>query len=339
MDTVEASLRRRGIPKWALPVFGYGISAISLVWVFSKFPFVQLGQQLRTIHWSWVALAILAEVLVYFAEAWRWAVLLKPAGAPPFLSCLQAVFVGLLYNDILPARTGEVVRCFLLSYKTNIHLPLTLTSDLIERIMDGVWIVLIYLAVTPFVTRHPDVDYVMWIFGSVVVVIAAILLWMLFHRQGAHHFLNSRSWGRRVIHVLDEIHALGHWRELGLAFLIGGLYWALQAVAIWALAKADDFDFGVASVTFILVVRTVYTVIPSAPASMGTYQFAIVHALRLLLTERANSQIFAEIAFSILTLPLLVGGAVALASAGFSLKNLHLHAHSAHAKRHHKKES
>ncbi|MDE3195741.1 MAG: flippase-like domain-containing protein, partial [Acidobacteriota bacterium] len=81
MDTVEASLRKLRIPKWTLPVFGYGLSAISLIWVLSKFPFAQLGQHLRTMDWRWVAVAVIAEVLVYFADAWRWMVLLRPAGA------------------------------------------------------------------------------------------------------------------------------------------------------------------------------------------------------------------------------------------------------------------
>jgi len=339
MDTLEASLRKRRIPKWALPVFGYGISAISLIWVFSKFPFAQLGHHLRNMEWKWVALAIIAEVFVYFADAWRWMVLLRPAGAPSFVSCLQAVFVGLFANDILPARTGEIIRCFLLSYKTEVHLPLALTSDFIERIMDGLWIVLIYLIITFRVSTHRAVTDVMWVFGSVVLAISLLILWILFHRQKAHHFVNNRSWGARFVHLFEEIHNLGHWRELRNAFAIGGLYWLLQGLAIWAIARGDAFYFGPSEIAFLLVIKTVGTLAPSAPASMGLYQSSTVYALRLLLTERGEAEILAEIMFTFLTLPLIIGGAVAIASAGFSLKNLHLHAHHAHSTRHHKKEA
>jgi len=139
-------------------------------------------------------------------------------GAPPFASCLQAVFVGLLANDILPARAGEIIRCFLLSYKTKVHLSLAITSDFIERIMDGLWIVLIYLAVTVSVSTHRAVDDVMWVFGSSVVAISLLIIWVLFHRQHAHHFANRRSWGARLIQLFEELHSLGHWRELGIAF-------------------------------------------------------------------------------------------------------------------------
>src|SRR5437868_8244730 len=102
MDTTETPSTRRGIPKWLVPAIGYTISAVSLVWVFSKFPVAQLGEHLRTIGWWWVGAAILCEFVAYFADAWRWMVLLEPVGAPSFGSCVQSVFVGILANDVLP---------------------------------------------------------------------------------------------------------------------------------------------------------------------------------------------------------------------------------------------
>src|SRR2546423_1337653 len=127
--------KRLKLPKWLIPAVGYSISAISLVWVFSKFPYSQLGDPLRTMDWAWVAIAIVCEISVYFFDAWRWAALLKPVGSPSFGLCLQSVFVGLFGNDVLPAKAGELIRCFLLSFETKVPLPLALTSDLILRVM------------------------------------------------------------------------------------------------------------------------------------------------------------------------------------------------------------
>jgi uncharacterized protein (TIRG00374 family) len=331
MDTVEAVVKRRGIPKWVVPVAGYGLSAASLVWVFSKFPFAQLGDHLRTLSWAWVALAVVVEVVVYFADAWRWMVLLGPAGAPPFISCLQSVFVGLFANDILPAKTGEILRCFLLSYKNDIPVSIVLTSDVVIRIMDGLWIVILYLAITAQVSTHVAVDRAMLAFGIGAVALALVLLWVLFHRQHAHHFVNNKSWAARFTHLLHEVHRLGHWRELGRTMAIGGLYWALQALAIWAICRADKFEFGVSETIFLMVVKTVVTLAPSAPANMGLYQSSAVYAMGLLLTEKGPAEVMAEIMFVVLTLPLIVGGAIAIASAGFNLSDLHKHAHAAHA--------
>jgi uncharacterized protein (TIRG00374 family) len=223
METVEALPRRPKIPGWLIPAVGYSISAVALVWVFSKFPFAELGEHLRTVDWTWVAIAIIAEIAVYFIDAWRWMVLLGPVGAPSFACCLQAVFVGLFAHDILPAKAGEVIRCFLLSFKSEVPISLALTSDFIERIMDGIWVVILYVLITFQISTHTMVNRVMWGFGAGVAVVSLILLWVLFHRQHAHSFVNNTGWAARFIHLLEEIHRLGHWRELGLAMAISSL--------------------------------------------------------------------------------------------------------------------
>jgi glycosyltransferase 2 family protein len=326
MDTVEAPPRRRRIPKWLVPAIGYTVSAASLTWVFWKFPFAQLADHLRTLEWNWVALAVLFEVSVYFADAWRWGALLRPVGKPSFGLCLQSVFVGVLANDILPAKAGEVVRCLLLSYETEVPVSLAITSDVILRIMDGLWIVVLYLIVTFQIATHVDVTDGMWIFGTCAVAIAAVLLLVLFRRKHAHHFVKTKSWAARFTHLLDEIHRLGDWRGLRAAMAISGLYWLAQILAIWALTKADRFDLGLSAAAFLLVVKSVLTLIPNAPANMGAYQAAVVYAFGFLLVERANAQAFSEIMFAFLTLPVAVGGAIAVVFADIDLLALHRHA-------------
>ena len=66
--------------------------------------------------------------------------------------------------------------------------------------MDGLWIVILYLLVTFQIGSHTMVNRIMWGFGSGVLVVSLILLWVLFHRQHAHHFVNNTSWAARFIH-------------------------------------------------------------------------------------------------------------------------------------------
>ncbi len=323
MDSVEAPPKRRKLPQWLIPAIGYTVSAVSLVWSFSKFPYAQLGDHIRTLDWRWVWLAIAFEFAVYFFDAWRWRKLLAPVKEPSFGLCLQSVFVGLFANDVLPAKAGELIRCFLLSYETGIPLSLAFTSQIILRLMDGVWIVLLYLMVTLQIGTHPVVRDVMWGFGIGVVVVAALALFLLFRRHHAHHFFKNSSWAGRFVHLLDGLHRLGHWPALRSAMLISGLYWLAQALAIWALTRSDKFDLGITAATFLLVVKAVGTMIPNAPASVGAYQAAAMYGLGVLLVEHANAQIFAEIMFWFLSLPVAIGGALAVAFTGVDITALH----------------
>src|SRR5438067_13315052 len=159
--------------------------------------------------------------------------------------------------------------------------------------MDGIWIVLLYLAITFQISTHVIVNRVMWAFGAAVVAVALLILFVLFHRQHAHHFVKNTSWAARFVHFLDEIHRLGHWRELGAAMAISGFFWLAQVLAVWALFGADAFDLGISAAAFRLIVKSVGTLIPNAPANVGAYQAATIYALGLLFVERPNAQIFA----------------------------------------------
>lgn len=233
---------------------------------------------------------------------------------------------------MLPARAGEAVRCFLLSYKTDIHLPLVITSMVILRVLDGLWIVIFYFATfwaveSPRAVTSGMIAYAVGI-GSLIL----LLLFVLFYRQHAHHFVSSSSWGARFVHFLDEIHKLGNWRELRIVMLISGGYWALQICAFWAITRADNCYFNFAQMTYAFILKNVGTLLPTAPAGIGTFQVITAKALEHFLTERPEAQFLAELLFGFLTLPGLIGGAIATAMAGFKLKDLVRHAQEAHRK-------
>ena len=85
--------------------------------------------------------------------------------------------------------------------------------------------------------------------------------------------------------------------------------------------------------TVVLVIVRIGTLIPNAPANLGSYQFFCVFAMRLLGVENNNAKIFSTIMFWGLTIPPLIGGAVAVALTGLNLGEIRHHAHHAHKRR------
>jgi uncharacterized protein (TIRG00374 family) len=332
METGEAPRAGRKVSTWLVPAIGYTISLASLWWAFARFPFAQMGDHLRTMEWRWLVLAVALELGSFFLDAWRWRELLRPAATPPLGAAVQSVFAGLFANDVLPARAGEAVRCFLLSYKTDIHLPLVITSEVILRVMDGIWVVIFYFATSFVVEGAGAATGVMAVYAAVVAALAMLLLYVLFRRHHAHHFVKNTSWAARFVHFLDEIHKLGNWRELRIVMLSTGLYWVLQICAVWAITRADNFYFNFGQMAFLLIVKNVGTLVPTAPAAVGAFQASAIYALRHFFTEAPDARILAELLFGFLTLPGLIGGAIAVAMAGFKLKDLVRHAQQAHNK-------
>ena len=91
-------------------------------------------------RWPWVLLAVLSNVLVFLLQGWRWKLLLNPIQRVPFTQAVQAIYVGLFANEVLPLRAGELIRCFLLSKTSGIPVSVSFASALIERIFDGIWL-------------------------------------------------------------------------------------------------------------------------------------------------------------------------------------------------------
>src|SRR5579872_6985346 len=139
---------RRRIPGWLMPALGYTLSVASLIWVFHGFNLQQTLADLASLDWRYVVIAVIFELLVYLCHAWRWNMLLAPIARVPFWRSVQAIFIGLYANDILPLRTGEVIRCYLVAHWNGIPISLSFSSAVIERILDGIWLVVALLITT-----------------------------------------------------------------------------------------------------------------------------------------------------------------------------------------------
>src|SRR5277367_6101591 len=144
MISSSAVNSRRLAPKWLIPTLGFAVSLISLWLVFRRFDFDQLARDVRSISWPWVAAAVAAELLCHVVDAWRWLVILSPAERPTLLQAVQATFIGMFANDVLPAKAGEIIRPYLLTTWARVPLSLSITSAVIERIFDGITLVIIF---------------------------------------------------------------------------------------------------------------------------------------------------------------------------------------------------
>jgi hypothetical protein len=68
------------------------------------------------------------------------------------------------------------------------------------------------------------------------------------------------------------------------------------------------------------------TVVPNAPGNIGLFNFACFMAMKLFELGDNDATTFSTILFGALTLPLLIGGAVATALTGSNIGELHDHA-------------
>ena len=115
---------------------------------------------------------------------------------------------------------------------------------------------------------------------------------------------------------------MGNRRTLALTVLISLLYLALQMFSVFALMKAFKTDFSFWVAAGVLTIVRFATVIPNAPGNIGVINIATVMALRLFDVRTTDAKTFSIILFGSLTLPLLIGGAIATALTGVNIGEL-----------------
>jgi uncharacterized protein (TIRG00374 family) len=333
---------KQRVPKWLVPAAGYSIAIASLIWVFHAFDYQQLLQDLHTLHWEWVVLGIVLNLMVYVVDAWRWLVLLGPAECVPINECLKAIFVGLVANGVLPAKAGEVVRCYLLALWTDIPVSLALTSDAISRVMDGICLVAGFYLVTIGLhapTRRLEKELGLWRDGTFILMIcvgilSGLIAYVLFRREHASSFVRSNKWAARFAELMHEIHQLGNVRSLSVALGISVLYLLLPVLSVWCLFRAYDFDFGLAPAAIVLIVVHIGTILPNAPANIGSFQAFATVALGIIRAEQSAAASFALIFYIAHTLPQILIGMLVLLFTGLNLGEVHTRAiHAEHARK------
>ena len=313
----------RRFPSWLPQLLGYSLSVVCLVWVLHGYPIRDLIPTIRSLDWRWVFLAVASDLSVYLAHAWRWNTLLGPVARLGFWRTVQAIYIGLFANEVLPLRTGELIRCYLLAHWNDLRISLSFASAAVERLIDGFWLLAAFLLTASFVRRIPEkLMILVQIVGLALLAGAVLLIWVVRRKQDAHAAIRESRWAATLRHVIEGLHLMGNRRTMGLTTLISLFYLFLQVLSVYALMKAYGLDLSFWVAGGVLTIVRFGTVVPNAPGNLGLFQVATVVALGLFDVERNDAKTFSFIMFFALTLPLLIGGAIATALTGLNLDEL-----------------
>jgi uncharacterized protein (TIRG00374 family) len=314
---------RRRIPSWLPQLVGYSISAACLLWVLRGYPLSELGPTLRSLDYRWVLLAVVADLAVYVAHGWRWITLLGPVSRLSLWRTVQSIYIGLFANELLPLRTGEVIRCYLLAHWNDLRLSLTFASAAVERIIDGIWILVAFLLTASFVRGiPPKVTLGVRALAVLLVLCVGALFWIVRRKHHVHAAFSEGRWSVTVRHIVEGLHLMGNPRTLGLTAAISLLYFALEVLVVFALMRAYGLDLSFWVAGGVLTILRLSTVVPNAPGNLGVINFACVVALSLFEVEKTDAKTFSIIYSVASTMPHLIGGAIATALTGLNIGEL-----------------
>jgi uncharacterized protein (TIRG00374 family) len=319
------------IPAWLLPAVGYLVSISCLVWVLRGVDYHEMASDIRSLHWGWVAFGVAAEIAIYVYQAWRWNLLLQPVCRPGLWRSVQAIYVGLFSNEVLPLRPGELIRSYLQAHWCKVPFSVAFASVVIERLFDGIWLVAAFLLVVSRPARAGvalprDVTDLAKALGVVVAVCGAALALAMYWKHWARAAVPKNRWGLKIRVLIEDLHIMGRSKYFYAAAAASLPYLLIQVVPVYALIRSYDLDLGLVPALVALVIWRLATVLPQAPGNIGPSQLALVQALGLFGVDKTTATGLSLAMWAAMTLPLLFVGFIAFAFTDAKLSELHAHA-------------
>lgn len=255
------------------------ITVALLIWVFhDPAKRAKMGEALRAADYRWIAVAIIAYLLVEVTAAIRWHILLKVQGIHLSGRRLSGLFlIGMFYNQFLPGGTGgDIMKSYLLLKETPGKATGALLAVVFDRviglialiIITGTLIALRYEWLTQLPQTRVLVMVLLAILGS-----AVLLLLTSFVVSGLNiaHKLPPRFPAREKLIELSAAYHLyaRHWNATLFAFAASVI--AHLATFATFLFVAYAFRAGVSALDFFAIMPIERTIssLPISVAGVG----------------------------------------------------------------------
>lgn len=257
------------------------------------------ADQLSVLVRNWWAIPVFIIILcaVHCLRAYRWLYLLRPISTdPPKISTLFAVaFVGFMAIMLLPLRTGELARPYLISTRGNVKMSAAFGTIAIERVLDGLILsglltVCLLLLPLDHSSQH-WARYVGVLTLAIFVAALGVLLLLLWKGEPVIELLERI--GKRLLPTLADrvagvlrtflegLSALPKHRHLGPFVLMSIAYWGINGIGMWFLANACGVDLTIIGGFTVMTMLAVGILLPTGPGHFGNFQFAVAEALGL----------------------------------------------------------
>lgn len=264
---------------------GLVIGLFFLTLAFKNEDFGKIGQALGEANYWWLVPGLAMYFVGVALRALRWRFLLNPMQKISTARLFPVVVIGYMANNVLPVRMGEVVRAYVLGRRENVSKTAALATIVVERIMDGVTMILFLSVTSLFVTLNKDTEAVLRI-AALVFLVAILAFFMVAH---------SRIWMKRLEEFglrfvpgalkpkvsgladafIDGLQVLRQWRDFLMVVVLSVLAWAFEAGMYWMVSLSfNGMNLSAAAVFMTLAVANLATLVPSTPGYVGPFDAA-----------------------------------------------------------------
>ena len=318
-------------------LIGVGVSAVFLVLLLRQVDGAELRDSLAQVSPPWIALALLLFGVSVWVRAQRWAAILRPIAPLSQTEAASLMTIGLAANNVLPARTGEIVRAVLLKRQRGISGFAVLATILVERILDGLVLALFLAATIALAGGTTALQIFAALVGGAFLVLTAIIVLLATRpRVGARltafglQFLPAKirvraeGWAERFMSGLAPMRTARSW------FVVGGLTtlsWSFEALSCWAVGQAFGLGLDVGIYFGVCGAANLSMAAPSTSGGIGPYEYFAREVVGRFGVASATGTAYALVLHATVLAPVAIVGLLLIWRQDLGLKTLVPDAH------------
>jgi uncharacterized protein (TIRG00374 family) len=313
---------------------GLIISAVFLYIALRKLNLAEVWFYMKHARYWWLLPGVAIYFFAVWARTWRWHYMLRAVKPIPVRRLFPVVCIGYMGNNIYPARIGELLRAYVLKRQEGVSVSTSLAPILVERIFDGVVMLLFVFIGLPLVPSLPDrwrtfvIAFSLLFFGALAVFFfiaasprrsQAIYNWVIDHLVPGRFREPVRGFADRF---MEGLYFLRSGRDVAMVFVTSLVIWLAETGKYWFVMHA--FDFSVSFFVLMLMngVVNLFTTIPSAPGYVGTFDTPGIEVLVAFGVNPAIAGAYTLVLHAALWLPITVLGAYYMGRASLSWRDL-----------------
>jgi uncharacterized protein (TIRG00374 family) len=273
--------------RWPIFVVGLLVSVGLLWYALRDLHLEEIWAALQGANYWWLLPGVAIYFISVWFRAWRWGFLLRSSKQVSASRLFPVVVIGYMGNDILPFRLGEVLRAYVLWHKEEINIGTTLTTAVLERLFDGLTMVLfvlfglLFIPLSRFLSQLVTIASIVF-FGALVVFLFLAAQPDLLRRI-ARAMIERLVPGRLrppllnlVEGVVTGLESLRSGRDVLVIFGVTLWVWILETAKYWVVSFAfPDLHLSYVGILLMGGAVNLLTALPSLPGYIGTFETGI----------------------------------------------------------------
>ncbi len=261
---------------------------------------------------------IVCTMLGHFSRSVRWKFMMTPIKECRIAPLWSATAIAFMVNNLLPARLGEFVRAIAIGRTEKVSKSAAFATIVYERVVDVfvliliTWYCLVRISAPAWMARSTEI-LVVFNVGLFVLLFFMVQKRRRFRSLLARLIRPLPTEAQRRVHgsadsFIDGLGVVSQPRALLPIALLSVFVWGFAVLGVYFCVLAFELPIPFLASVFLIVVVSLGSMIPSAPAFVGTIQYACVLGLGVYGVDKGQALAFSTVYHATQFFPITIAG-------------------------------